>query len=234
MKTNSTIIQHTLLILLLILAVSCKNSDEKTALNSDPSKELSLDEKLALQAEKLQQEENQKTLDEAANAEKSAAEKAAAEAAARESEAQRIAAESRAEADRLAAAEATKKAEAAAKAKAAAEAAAKKAEAERKRAADALAAEQKCKCGAKKFRSRSDHTWVEFRLPGGSKDGLVIQIPSGAHNKYVFPKCNRVHWSDLTFKCKCGTWKKTKGDWDADALCHGSKGNSPYVFVGSH
>jgi len=106
---------------------------------------------------------------------------------------------------------------------------------EEKRIADARAKEQKCKCGSRTFRSRSHHTWVEFRLPKNSKDGRVIKIQKGAHNKYVFPKCNRVRWTNLTFKCYCGTWKKVSGDWDADAFCHGTtKRNSPYVFVGEH
>lgn len=92
-----------------------------------------------------------------------------------------------------------------------------------------------CQCSPKTFRSRSDHTWVEFRLPKASKN-KVIRIKGGAHNKYVFPKCNRVRWSNLTFKCNPSScrWQKTSGDWDADAFCHGDKGNSPYVFVGTH
>ena len=90
-----------------------------------------------------------------------------------------------------------------------------------------------CACAAQTFRSVSDHTWVEFRLPGGSS-GQTINIPAGAHNKYVFPKCNRVWWDNLSFKCNTSTckWEKTAGRWDADALCTGSAGNSPYVFVG--
>lgn len=90
-----------------------------------------------------------------------------------------------------------------------------------------------CACAAQTFRSVSDHTWVEFRLPTGSS-GQTITIPAGAHNKYVFPKCNRVWWDNLSFKCNTSTcqWEKTTGKWDADALCTGSPGNSPYVFVG--
>lgn len=90
-----------------------------------------------------------------------------------------------------------------------------------------------CACAAQTFRSVSDHTWVEFRLPTGSS-GQTINIPGGAHNKYVFPKCNRVWWDNLSFKCNTSTcqWEKTTGRWDADALCTGSPGNSPYVFVG--
>lgn len=88
-------------------------------------------------------------------------------------------------------------------------------------------------CPAKTFRSVSAHSWVEFRLPQ-SGVGRVIEISDGAYNHYVFPKCNRVHWSDLSFFCSAsGTWSRTKGSWDSDALCHGSKGSSPYVAVGN-
>lgn len=104
---------------------------------------------------------------------------------------------------------------------------------ERAELAAKLAEEKRCRCRPRTFRSRSDHTWVEFRLPEAPRN-QVIQIPGGSYNKYVFPKCNRVHWTDLTFKCVCGNWKRTKGDWDADAWCHGSPGNSPYVKVGVH
>ncbi len=88
-------------------------------------------------------------------------------------------------------------------------------------------------CRPRVFRSASEHTWVEFRLPQGS-EGQVIKIPGGAYNKYVFPRCNRVWWSDLTFSCgSTGTWEKTQGNWDADALCTGSPGSSPYVATGN-
>ncbi len=91
-----------------------------------------------------------------------------------------------------------------------------------------------CKCSARTYRSVSHHSWVEFRLPK-IKRGSVIRIPAGAYNNYVFPKCNRVYWSNLTFKCnpKSCRWERVNGDWDADAWCHGSKGNSPYVFTGN-
>lgn len=88
-------------------------------------------------------------------------------------------------------------------------------------------------CSPRVFRSASEHTWVEFRLPQG-REGQVIKIPGGAYNKYVFPKCNRVWWSDLTFSCgSTGTWEKTQGNWDSDALCTGSPGSSPYVVTGN-
>jgi len=88
-------------------------------------------------------------------------------------------------------------------------------------------------CSPKTFRTVSAKTWAEFRLPK-KREGSTITVKGGAYNKYVFPKCNRVHWSDLTFYCdgKKG-WKKTKGKWGSDALCHGSKGKSPYVAVGN-
>lgn len=90
-----------------------------------------------------------------------------------------------------------------------------------------------CGCAPQTFRSVSDHTWVEFRLPNGNAN-QVINIPSGAHNKYVFPKCNRVWWDNLSFTCNASTcqWERKAGKWDADALCHGTPGNNPYVFVG--
>ena len=91
-----------------------------------------------------------------------------------------------------------------------------------------------CGCTPKTHRSVSDHSWVEFRLPQGTPN-QTINIPGGAYNHYVFPKCNRVHWNDLKFICDLSTcqWKKVTGSWGADGLCHGSKGSSPYVVVGN-
>ncbi|MBK9490079.1 MAG: hypothetical protein IPO07_15875 [Haliscomenobacter sp.] len=37
--------------------------------------------------------------------------------------------------------------------------------------------------------------------------------------------------SEVQHQSTC-KWEKTAGRWDADALCTGSPGNSPYVFVG--
>ncbi len=89
------------------------------------------------------------------------------------------------------------------------------------------------KCRPRTFRTVSAKTWAEFRLPSKLK-GSIIAIKGGAYNRYVFPKCNRVKWSDLRFMClKNGEWLKTGGSWGADALCHGSKGNSKYVFTGN-
>lgn len=91
-----------------------------------------------------------------------------------------------------------------------------------------------CGCAPKTFRNVSEHSWVEFRLPQGT-GGQDIAIAGGAYNKYVFPKCNRVWWDNLSFKCNAATcqWEKVAGKWDADALCTGDKGKSPYVFVGN-
>ncbi len=93
--------------------------------------------------------------------------------------------------------------------------------------------EEPCSCLGKTFRTQSDHSWAEFRMPPAIV-GQVIKIKGGAYNKYVFPKCNRVTWTDLTFRCdpRTCTWVKDRGNWDADALCHGSPGNSLYVKVG--
>jgi hypothetical protein len=88
-------------------------------------------------------------------------------------------------------------------------------------------------CSPRVFRSVSEHSWVEFRLPQG-REGQVISISGGAYNKYVFPSCNRVWWDDLSFSCgSTGTWEKTRGNWGADGLCHGSPGSSPYVATGN-
>lgn len=235
MQTNLVINSITLFVVILILSLgifSC-SSDTQTqeeVLNIKTPAELAAEAAVAAEAEKArlvaeqaatEAAEKEKQAAEAAAA-KAAAEKLAAEAAAATAKRQRIEAErKRIEAEKLAAAKIAE----AERRKREAEANRKRLERERKKNA--------CQCPPRTFRSRSDHTWVEFRLPRGTNK-LQIQIPGGAHNKYVFPKCNRVHWSDLTFRCDCGRWKKIKGDWDADAWCHGSKGNSPYVFVGEH
>lgn len=90
------------------------------------------------------------------------------------------------------------------------------------------------RCQARTFRVQSAHSWAEFRLPADRPVGQVLEIRSGAYNRYRFPRCNRVHWSDLSFLCTPdGTWERSKGSWDADGRCHGSRGESPYVFTGS-
>jgi hypothetical protein len=85
---------------------------------------------------------------------------------------------------------------------------------------------------AKTFRCESQHSWVEFRLPAG-KEGQIIEIRAGAYNHFASSKCNRVRWSNLSFYCSNSGWQHTSGNWDADGMCHGSAGNSPYVFVGN-
>ena len=87
-------------------------------------------------------------------------------------------------------------------------------------------------CASRVFRSESEHTWVEFRLPQASL-GFAIKVPAGAYNKYVFPKCNRVWWDEITFSCvSTGVWERLQGNWGADALCHGSPSSSPYLATG--
>ncbi|MFM0704387.1 phosphatidylinositol-specific phospholipase C [Paraburkholderia sediminicola] len=86
-------------------------------------------------------------------------------------------------------------------------------------------------CGAKTFRVESAHSWAEFRLPVGVET-QTTEIPAGAYNNYVFPTCNRVSWTDLTFVCKQSDWQRTQGTWDSDGLCTGSVPASPWVAVG--
>ncbi len=107
-------------------------------------------------------------------------------------------------------------------------------EEEKRKAEEALRQEQACNCKAKTFKVQSAHSWAEFRMPAAKK-GQIIKIKGGAYNKYVFPKCNRVWWNDLIFSCdpKACAWVKVQGNWDADALCHGSAGSSPYLKVGT-
>lgn len=88
-------------------------------------------------------------------------------------------------------------------------------------------------CSAKTInRAQSDHTWVKFELPTGTS-GQTIKIPGGAYTKYVFPKCNRVHWNDHTYQCKNGSWTQTRGEAGADILCHGGPPSSEFVKVGT-
>lgn len=98
----------------------------------------------------------------------------------------------------------------------------------------ALKAEKKCTCAKRTFRAESPHTWVEFRMPK-SKLGTTIKIPRGHYNKYVFPKCNRVWWTDLVFTCNPNTcqWEKVSGRYDSDALCHGGYKDHRYLVVGT-
>ena len=104
-------------------------------------------------------------------------------------------------------------------------------EAAQKAAAEAA---KQCDCPARNFRTDSDHTYAIFKLPK-RKEGTIIEIPGGAYNKYVFPKCNRVIWSHLRFQCDPNScsWTRVSGSWDADAWCHGDTPKSPYLQVGS-
>ncbi|GJM32573.1 MAG: hypothetical protein DHS20C18_15740 [Saprospiraceae bacterium] len=97
----------------------------------------------------------------------------------------------------------------------------------------ALETQKICHCPPKTFRTVSDHTWAEFRMPK-AKMGSVIQIPEGVKNKYVFPKCNRTWWTNLVFSCDPNScrWERISGNWDSDALCHGGFTPNKYLFVG--
>jgi hypothetical protein len=86
-------------------------------------------------------------------------------------------------------------------------------------------------CRPRMFLNRSAHSSVTFMLPGG-RVGEKVTIPAGAHNRYVFPACNRVVWDNLTFSCSASKeWTLTAGRYDADAYCTGTPGNSPYVSI---
>lgn len=86
-------------------------------------------------------------------------------------------------------------------------------------------------CAPRTFTNRSHHSSVYWSLPGG-KLGEVVKVAAGAHNRYVFPACNRVYWTDLVFTClPGGGWTKTFGNYDADALCHGSPGRNFYQSI---
>lgn len=86
-------------------------------------------------------------------------------------------------------------------------------------------------CRARTWRTVSDETWAEFRMPR-STAGTVHTIKGGGYYKYVFPKCNRVTWTDLRFSCGLnGKWT-FKGSWDADAGCIDSNTNQTYLYVG--
>jgi virginiamycin B lyase len=88
------------------------------------------------------------------------------------------------------------------------------------------------KCAPRVFRNVSHRSWVEFQLPP-AREFEAIVIPAGAYNNYVLPACNRVWWDTLGFVCTADSgWKLMFGRYDADAFCHGSPGNSPYVEYG--
>jgi hypothetical protein len=87
-------------------------------------------------------------------------------------------------------------------------------------------------CQAESFRNQSHHSYVDFNLPT-MVAGSYIDIKEGQYNNYVFPKCNRVWWTDLTFTCIDGSWTRTRGDWNADGLCHGSAEGGRYHTFGN-
>ncbi|MCR9285786.1 MAG: hypothetical protein NXI23_00200 [Bacteroidetes bacterium] len=97
----------------------------------------------------------------------------------------------------------------------------------------AIEASKKCGCAPKTFRAKNGATWAEFRMPKAVA-GMTVNIPEGVHNKYVFPKCNRVWWTNLTFTCNPNScnWERISGTWDSDALCHGGRTPHKYLFVG--
>lgn len=98
----------------------------------------------------------------------------------------------------------------------------------------AMEADKECFCAKRTFRQDSDYTWVKFEMPK-SKMGTTIKIPEGVYNKYVFPKCNRVWWTNLVFTCNPNTcqWEKVSGRYDSDALCHGGYTEHRYLVVGT-
>lgn len=87
-------------------------------------------------------------------------------------------------------------------------------------------------CAAKTWGTYSEHSYAKFAMPKSSS-GTIIKIKGGAYNHYVFPKCNRATWTNLTFTCaQDGTWK-VAGSWDADAWCGDSNTSQPYLEVGN-
>ncbi len=86
-------------------------------------------------------------------------------------------------------------------------------------------------CAAKTFSTESAASYANFALPA-SATGTDIKFVGGAYNHYVFPKCNRVTWTDLVFTCGGdGQWIKN-GTLDADAWCTASNTAQPYLTVG--
>ncbi len=86
-------------------------------------------------------------------------------------------------------------------------------------------------CAPVSLRNRSAHSSVQFDLPWANVNDR-IRIPAGAHNRYVFPACNRVWWDNLVFTCTAAkTWKLTEGRYDADAYCTGSPRKNFYMWI---
>eukprot|EP00177_Eucheuma_denticulatum_P004615 GFKZ01008398.1.p1 GENE.GFKZ01008398.1~~GFKZ01008398.1.p1 ORF type:complete len:467 (+),score=40.49 GFKZ01008398.1:79-1479(+) len=88
-------------------------------------------------------------------------------------------------------------------------------------------------CSPRTWRTQSGKTWAEFRMPEAVV-GTSINIQGGAYYKYKFPKCHRATWTDLRFVCSSpsNSWQVASGSWDADAWCHNSNTNQPYLAVG--
>ncbi|KAI0558176.1 hypothetical protein FGB62_229g05 [Gracilaria domingensis] len=86
-------------------------------------------------------------------------------------------------------------------------------------------------CDSFTFRTESDKTWAEFRLPQAVV-GTSIYIRGGAYARYVFPKCHRATWTDLNFVCGSHHHWIVSGHWDADAWCHSSNTDQAYLVVG--
>ncbi|KAI0565154.1 phospholipase [Gracilaria domingensis] len=88
-------------------------------------------------------------------------------------------------------------------------------------------------CEPRTWRTQSDKTWAEFRMPRAVV-GTSISIKGGAYYKYKFPKCHRATWTDLRFVCSSSSrsWEVASGSWDADAWCHNSNTNQDYLAVG--
>ncbi|CAN8075987.1 unnamed protein product [Agarophyton chilense] len=88
-------------------------------------------------------------------------------------------------------------------------------------------------CSAKTFRTQSDKTWAEFRLPRATV-GTIISFKGGAYYRYSFPKCHRATWTDLRFTCgSTHVWEKVQGSWNADAWCSSSNTNQDYLATGN-
>jgi hypothetical protein len=86
-------------------------------------------------------------------------------------------------------------------------------------------------CKATQARGDSEHSYAVVSLPE-SRAGAQIVVKAGAYNRYVFPKCNRVTWTDLAFVCGGdGRWSGS-GKFDADAFCTNANTNQPYLTVG--
>jgi len=90
-----------------------------------------------------------------------------------------------------------------------------------------------CSCPKITFRNESEKSWVEFRLPEGTGNN-IIKIEAGAYNNFVFPKCYRVIWTDLVFRCNTSTceWEKISGDWGKDSWCIPKNVKNRLVFTG--